>query len=216
MKAADPDLTWPIRIDHQDAVRLHALSRAGPTAGSSGRRECGTREDKSVDFKIKFGKVPLREWLPAGWDDHVAGAAAGDVHWSGKNPKIESSQMQGSLRVEGGRVRRLPFLEKLSSLTGKKEIEELELNECSAEVDWNNPKVEVKNIAVEDKGKFRIEGALSTVIIVRRRAPARRGPRISRMAAERGGGFSEREGGLSLDHGAFVGNIDKPERLSRA
>lgn len=24
----------------------------------------GTREDKSVDFRIKFGKVPVREWLP--------------------------------------------------------------------------------------------------------------------------------------------------------
>jgi hypothetical protein len=37
----------------------------------------------------------------------------------------------------------------------------LELSECSAEVDWQSPKVEVRNIAVEDKGKFRIEGSLS-------------------------------------------------------
>src|SRR6266403_2126146 len=33
--------------------------------------------------------------------------------------------------------------------------------ECSAEVNWNYPKMEIKNIAIEDKGKFRIEGSVS-------------------------------------------------------
>jgi hypothetical protein len=110
---------------------------------------------------VKFGKVPVREWLPRSWEGHVSGLAAGEIHWHGKNPKLEESQLQGSLRVEDGAVRRLPFLEKLSSITGKKSIEQLDLSECSAEVDWHNPKVEIKNIAIEDKGKFRIEGALS-------------------------------------------------------
>src|SRR3954467_570812 len=27
----------------------------------------GTREDKSVDFKLKFEKLPLREWMPGSW-----------------------------------------------------------------------------------------------------------------------------------------------------
>ena len=70
-------------------------------------------------------------------------------------------QVQGSFRIDDGRLRHLPFLEKLSSITGKKSIEQLELSECSAEVDWSSPRVEIKNIAVEDKGKFRIEGSLS-------------------------------------------------------
>ena len=121
----------------------------------------GTGEDKSVDFKVRFDKLPIREWLPASWKDHVAGAATGNVHWRGKNPKLEAASVQGSLRVQGGRVRSLPFLEKLAAITGKKSIEELELNECSAEVDWDGPMVEIKNIAVEDKGKFRIEGLVS-------------------------------------------------------
>jgi hypothetical protein len=58
-------------------------------------------------------------------------------------------------------VRGLPFLEKLSSLTGKKSIEQLELSECSAEVDWQSPTVQIKNIAIEDTGKFRIDGSVS-------------------------------------------------------
>ena len=145
-------------------LSLYTLDLA-PTDQSEGfiRAEgtAGTREDKSVDFKVNFGKLPLREWLPAGWNDHVSGRAQGNVQWRGKNPKLENSQVEGSFRVEEGRVRHLPFLEKLGSLTGKKSIETLELTECSAEVDWNSPKLEVRKIAIEDKGKFRIEGTLS-------------------------------------------------------
>jgi hypothetical protein len=114
-----------------------------------------------VDFKVKFEKAPLREWLPASWREHVSGVAAGNVHWSGKSPKLETSQVQGSLQIDDGRVRRLPFLEKLSAITGKKSMELLELNECSADVEWNSPKLEITNIAIEEKGKFRIEGTLS-------------------------------------------------------
>lgn len=161
-----PDL--PLRHTHllitKTLLTLYTLDLA-PGSQSDGfikaEGTAGTREDKSVDFKIRFGKVPVRDWLPASWQEHVGGVAAGDVHWHGKNPKLETSQVQGSLRVDDGRVRQLPFLEKLSSITGKKSIEQLELSECSAEVDWNSPKVEIKNIAVEDKGKFRIEGSIS-------------------------------------------------------
>jgi hypothetical protein len=161
-----PDL--PLRHTHllitKTLLTLYTLDLA-PGAQSDGfiqaEGTAGTREDKSVDFRVKFGKVPVREWLPKSWEDHVSGLAAGEIHWQGKNPKLEESQMQGSLRVEGGKVRRLPFLQKLSAITGKQSIEQLELNECSAELDSQSPKVEVKNIAIEDQGKFRIEGALS-------------------------------------------------------
>jgi hypothetical protein len=161
-----PDL--PLRHTHllitKTLLTLYTLDLA-PSPGSEGfiqaEGTAGTREDKSVDFKVKFGKAPVRDWLPKSWDAHVNGLAAGEVRWHGKNPKLEESQVQGSLRVEGGQVRRLPFLEKLGSITGKKSIEQLELSECSAEVDWHSPKVEIRNLAVEDKGKFRIEGSVS-------------------------------------------------------
>src|ERR1041385_1959810 len=63
----------------------------------------GTRGDKSVNFKVKFEKMPLREWLPMSWRDHFSAMAAGDVHWSGSQPKLESSQVHASLRVGEGR-----------------------------------------------------------------------------------------------------------------
>jgi hypothetical protein len=161
-----PDL--PLRHTHllitRNLLTLYTLDLApAPDSGGFIHAEgtAGTREDKSVDFRVRSGKLPLREWLPASWQNHVSGLAAAEVHWKGESPKLEASRIQGALRIHDGRVRRLPFLEKLSSITGKKSIEELELSECSAELDWNSPKLEIKNIAIEDKGKFRIEGALS-------------------------------------------------------
>ncbi len=161
-----PDL--PLRHTHllitKKRLTLYTLDlAAGPESDGfiQGEGTAGTGEDKSVDFKVKFDQLPIREWLPASWKEHIAGEAAGNIHWRGKNPKLEAASVQGSLRVQGGRVRSLPFLQKLASLTGKKSIEELELNECSAEVNWDGPTVEIKNIAVEDKGKFRIEGLVS-------------------------------------------------------
>jgi hypothetical protein len=161
-----PDL--PLRRTHllitRTLLTLYELDVApGPDSDGFIHAEgtAGTREDKSLKFKVKFEKLPVREWLPASWRDHVNGLANGDLTWSGEKPKLETSQIRASVRVKNGRVSQLPFLQKLSVITGKKSIEQLELSECSAELHWNNPRVEIKNIAIEDKGKFRIEGALS-------------------------------------------------------
>jgi hypothetical protein len=161
-----PDL--PLRRTHmlitKTLLTLYELDvAAGPDSEGFIHAEgtAGTREDKSLKFKVKFEKLPVREWLPGSWRDHVNGSAAGNVNWSGDQPKLEKSQIRASLRVNGGRLSQLPFLQKLSVITGKKSIERLELSECSAELDWNSPRIEIKNIAIEDKGKFRIEGGLT-------------------------------------------------------
>jgi hypothetical protein len=161
-----PDL--PLRqtrlLITKKVLTLYALElAAGPEGDGMVHAEgtAGTGEDKSVDFNLRFDQVPIRAWLPASWKNHVGGTAAGDVHWKGKNPRLETASVRGSLRVRDGRLRGLPFLQKLASITGKKSIEELELNECSAEVRWQSPTLEIRNVAVEDKGKFRIEGLVS-------------------------------------------------------
>jgi hypothetical protein len=139
---------------------LDVQPRTGETGSIHAEGKAGTGEDRSVDFKIDIDKLPIDDWLPSGWREHVAGAATGKVHWKGKNPKIETSQIEAALRVDDGRVSKLPFLEKLATLTNEKELEHLSLNECSLELDWNYPKAEIKNLAVEDKGKFRAEGTI--------------------------------------------------------
>jgi hypothetical protein len=121
----------------------------------------GIGKDKSVDFKANFDQVPIRSWLPAGWKGHLAGTASGDLHWGGKDPKLESSYGEGSLRVSNGRIEDLPVLEKLAELAQKKSFEHLELDDCSLSFGWKYPRIDISNIAIEQRGKFRIEGEIS-------------------------------------------------------
>ena len=55
----------------------------------------------------------------------------------------------------------MEFLKKLAALTKKKSLEGSHLKECSAEIAWENGGGEIRKIAIEDEGKFRIEGTVS-------------------------------------------------------
>lgn len=121
----------------------------------------GIGKDRSIDLKATFTRVPIHSWLPANWKEHLAGSASGDLHWAGKDPKLESSSGEGSLRVNNGRIENLPLLEKLAELAQKKSFEHLELNDCSLSFGWKYPKIDLENIAIEERGKFRIEGEMS-------------------------------------------------------
>src|SRR4029453_5926496 len=118
-------------------------------------------KDKSVDLRANVDHVPIRSWLPAEWKEHLAGHAFGDLHWAGQDPKLESSSGEGSLRVSNGRIDNLPVLEKLAELSQKKSFEHLALSDCSLRFGWKYPRIDIENIAIEERGKFRIEGEMS-------------------------------------------------------
>jgi hypothetical protein len=121
----------------------------------------GLGQDKSIDTKANFNSVPIRQWFPAEWKGRLNGSAFGDIHWTGKDPKLESSSGEGSLRIHNGRVDDVPLLNKLAELSRKKSFERLDLNECSLAFAWRYPEIDIKSIAIEEKGKFRIEGEIS-------------------------------------------------------
>ena len=121
----------------------------------------GLSQDKSIDVKANFNSVPIRQWLPAEWKGRLKGSAFGDIHWTGKDPKLETSSGEGSLRIDNGQVDDVPLLNKLAELAQKKSFERLDLNECSLAFAWHYPEIDIKDITVEEKGKFRIEGDIS-------------------------------------------------------
>ena len=121
----------------------------------------GLGQDKSIDAQANFNSVQIRQWLPAEWKGHLKASAFGDIHWTGKDPKLESSSGEGSLRIHNGRVDDVPLLNKLAELAQKKSFERLDLNECSLSFAWRYPEIEIKDITIEEKGKFRIEGEIS-------------------------------------------------------
>jgi hypothetical protein len=136
-------------------------SNSGSDESIHAQANAGIGKDKSVDFKANFSAVPIRTWLPAEWKGRLNGSAFGDFHWTGKDPKLESSSGEGSLRIRGGRIDDLPLLEKLAELAQKKSFEHLDLNDCSLTFAWRYPKFDIKDLFIEEKGKFRVEGEIS-------------------------------------------------------
>jgi hypothetical protein len=121
----------------------------------------GLGQDKSIDVKADFNSVPIRAWLPAEWKTRLKGSAFGGIHWTGKDPKLESSSGEGSLCIHNARVDDVPLLNKLAELAQKKSFESLDLNECSLGFAWRYPEIDIKDITIEEKDKFRVEGEIS-------------------------------------------------------
>jgi hypothetical protein len=140
---------------------IDVASNSSSAESIRAQANAGIGRDKSVDLKANLNQVPIRSWLPAEWKDHLGGSAFGHLHWTGKDPKLESSSGEGSLGVSDGRIDNLPVLEKLAELSQKKSFEHLALNDCSLSFGWKYPKIDIENIAIEERGKFRIEGEMS-------------------------------------------------------
>ncbi|HEV3410174.1 MAG TPA: hypothetical protein VG095_07760, partial [Chthoniobacterales bacterium] len=158
-----PDL--PLRHTHllitKKVFDLYTLELA---AGDGTIRAWGNAETtgaKRIDFKAAWENVLLREWLPSSWTASIRGSADGDVHWTGEDFKIETARLEGALRVNGGRISDLKFLEQLAAVSRRSDLKALQLNECGAAFTWDKRAGELRNIVLEETGKFRIEGSIS-------------------------------------------------------
>jgi hypothetical protein len=140
-------------------IDLASNSRRDESIHAEGH--AGIGKDKTVDVAASFDRVSIDAWLPARWKRSLSGDASGKVHWGGENPKLESSFGEGTLSVRDGRIQNLRLLDKVAELARNKSLESLQLDDCSLSFTWRYPKIEVKEITIEQKGKFRIEGAIA-------------------------------------------------------
>jgi hypothetical protein len=210
----DLDLRRAHLLITKTLVTLYDIDLASDSASKEtihAQATAGIGKDKSVDSKADFNAVPIRPWLPTEWKGRLTGSAFGDLHWTGKDPKLESSSGEGSLRIQDGRIDDVPLLQKLAELSQKKSFERLELNDCSLKFAWRYPEIDIKEIFIEEKGKFRIEGE---IFINRRslRGTLRLGltrayldwlPNPEEV-------FSRREGSYLWTHVHLSGTIDHP------
>lgn len=125
------------------------------------RGRAGIGENRSIDVNATFNAVPMRHWLPVEWKGRFNGSASGDLHWAGKDPKLENSSGEGSLRIQNGRIDNVPLLQKLAELSQKNSFEPLDLKECSLKFAWRYPEIDITDIIIEEEGKFRIDGEIS-------------------------------------------------------
>jgi hypothetical protein len=129
--------------------RLHAEGRAGTRP-----------DDRRVDFRFTLDRVPIDAWAPADWREHVSGLATSKIHWTGKDTKLESSGGEAELRIDEGRIFKLPFLEKIATLVNDKSLQRIKLDDCRFDAEWHYPSINFKRFAMEEKGKFRAEGEI--------------------------------------------------------
>ena len=99
--------------------------------------------------------------MPPEWKGRFNGSASGELHWAGKDPKLESSSGEGSLRIQNGRIDDVPLLQKLAEFSQKNSFERLDLKECSLKFAWRYPEIDITDIIIEEEGKFRIDGKIS-------------------------------------------------------
>lgn len=140
---------------------LDLQPRTGTTGTIHVEGTAGTRDDKSVDFKIVLDRVSMEQLLPNEFGRHLKGEATSTIHWQGENPKLEKSRGDATLSVERGEIAAFPFLKKLAALTGEKELESLRLSECRLDLSWNYPQFDLKNVLIESNEKIRAEGNLT-------------------------------------------------------
>ena len=138
---------------------LASDSHSGESIRAQGR--AGVGEDRTVDVNATFNAVPIRHWLPAEWKGRFNGSASGELHWAGKDPKLENSSGEGSLRIQNGRIDDVPLLQKLAELSQKKSFELPDLKQCSLRFAWRYPEIDITDIIIEEEGKFRIDGEIS-------------------------------------------------------
>jgi hypothetical protein len=117
--------------------------------------------EKRADFVFNWNDVPVREWLPQTWSGNFAGAAAGDLHWTGGDYKLASATIIGAVSIKGGRISDLKFLDTIAAVTKRSDLAQLDLDTCRAKFRWREGDCELSDIVIEESGKFRIEGTVS-------------------------------------------------------
>jgi hypothetical protein len=126
---------------------IHAEGKAGTAP-----------DDRSVDLRFLLEHVPVQDWVPPDWRTHVGGFVSSKIHWIGKDTKLEHSGGEAEWRVGDGEIHGLAFLQKIATLVNDKSLEHLKLDVCRFDAEWQFPTIEVRQLAIEDKGKFRAEG----------------------------------------------------------
>ena len=147
----------------KELLTLYELELA-PDSESEGRirvkGQAGMKQDKSLSVEMNFSGIPVDPWIPETWARLFRGVASGDVVWNGRDMTLETSSGRGAFRIEGGRVAGAPFLDEAAALTGRKSIEEVKLNRCSLEFEWQYPRVTIEQIEIEAEGAFYIRGTV--------------------------------------------------------
>lgn len=145
----------------KEIFRLHSLVLASGDGLIFAKGEAETRDDKAIDFEIKWDRLPLRAWLPEKWPGAYRGTAEGELRWTGRDFKLETTKIEGHIRLHAAQLSGVAFLEKIAVITRRDDLRQLTLDQASAHFTMDQGNGELRDLALEDKGKFRVEGRIT-------------------------------------------------------
>jgi hypothetical protein len=140
---------------------LYQLDLNSGDGSIHGEGSTAISEEKRADFGFNWNDLPVRDWVPKTWNGNFAGAATGDLHWTGNDYKLAAATMTGTVTVEGGRIGSMKFLDTIAAVTKQNDLAQLDLDACRAQFRWHEGDCELNDITLEQKDKFRIEGTIS-------------------------------------------------------
>jgi hypothetical protein len=140
---------------------LYRLDLESGKGSIHGEGTTATSGEKHADFNFNWNDLPVREWLPRSWTANVTGAATGKLHWTGNDYKLAAANIIGAIKVQGGRISDLKFLDTIAAVTKHNDLARLELDECRSNFRWREGDCELRELELEQTGKFRIEGTVS-------------------------------------------------------
>jgi hypothetical protein len=140
---------------------LYTLDLGSGDGSIRGEGTTAISGEKRADFNFKWNDLPVHEWVSKTWSGNFAGAATGDLHWTGNNYTLAAATMMGAIKVNGGRVSDLKFLDTIAAVTKHDDLARLKLDVCRAQFRWQQGDCELNDILLEQTGKFRIEGTVA-------------------------------------------------------
>ncbi|HEX4639593.1 MAG TPA: hypothetical protein VH170_08910 [Chthoniobacterales bacterium] len=142
-------------------IALYNLDVSSGEGTIHGEGNATTVDPKRADFSFNWSKLPVSEWLPRNWEGKFAGAASGNLHWTGNVYTMAAATIAGSAHVNGGRIRGLKFLDQIATITNHKDLAALQLDECRSNFRWREGDCELKDVVLEETRKFKIDGTIS-------------------------------------------------------
>ncbi len=118
-------------------------------AGTDGRLRA--RGDWPGSIKIEGSNLPLSDFLDAHWRDSVTGALSGHA-------TVGAGTATGRLEITAGRLRGLPWLRELATLTGRTEFGDLPFSKATGDFEMQEGVWHWKNLLLESTALLRIEG----------------------------------------------------------
>ena len=132
-----------------------AIGEKEDTSASGG---LDTGEQGGLHLQVQSKGAPVAPFLKGFWRGKFEAEIDGDARIDKKFGTDRKTSAAGQVKFRGTELHDVPTLDAIAVLTRHPEFARLKLSELSGRYDWSGTRLEVKDLRMEAKRIFRIEG----------------------------------------------------------